>query len=165
VYIALVYTSMVSHRLRCQEAWGQLLAALRRRHELIPSIAQAVSSTTGSDRQEVRQLHEAGDRAKTATGPAEKLPAENTLTDAMWNVLALADEYAALKAQVSFVQVQEELTTAENHIALACRQYNQAVEALNQETAKTYARPVASVLGAARVAPFSLRLTGEAEAS
>ena len=65
------------------------------------------------------------------SGPAAQAQAENVLTGALRQLFALAEAYPDLKANQNFLNLQEELTSAEDRIAYARQFYNDAVMSYN----------------------------------
>ena len=67
----------------------------------------------------------------SATGVQDQAQAENVLTGALKSLFALSEAYPDLKANQSFLQLQEELTGTEGRIAYARQFYNDTVYRYN----------------------------------
>jgi LemA protein len=65
--------------------------------------------------------------ATTAQGPADQAQSENMLTGALRQIFALSEAYPDLKADQSFLELQEELTATEGRIAYSRQHYNDTV--------------------------------------
>src|SRR5690606_22988046 len=63
--------------------------------------------------------------------PHEKAQANNTLTDTLKSLFAVAENYPDLKASQNFLNLQDELTDTENKIAYSRQFYNSNVLAYN----------------------------------
>ena len=64
-------------------------------------------------------------------GVKEQAEAENMLTGALRQLLAVAEAYPTLKANENFAQLQEELSSTENRIAFSRQHYNDSVAIYN----------------------------------
>lgn len=85
-----------------------------------------------------RKLFESVTRARadamglTGQGsPQRRAGAENALTGALTSLFAVSEAYPDLKADQSFLALQEELTATEDRVAFARQFYNDAVEHFN----------------------------------
>src|SRR4029077_21325 len=70
-------------------------------------------------------------QAEGATGVAGQADAENAVTTGLRQLLAVAETYPDLKANATFLALQEELTGTESKIAYARQYYNDQVRLLN----------------------------------
>ena len=72
-------------------------------------------------------------RAKMAGAQSvgDKLAANGELNSALSRLLAVAENYPQLKADQNFRQLQDELSGTENRIAVARKDYNDAVQSYN----------------------------------
>lgn len=126
-----IYNSLVSKRIRCQEAWSQIDVQLKRRYDLIPNLVEIVKGYAAHERETLKRIINARSRAIAATGVKEQAEAENFLTGALRQLLALSEAYPNLKANENFAQLQEELTSTENKIAFARQHYNDSSAVYN----------------------------------
>jgi len=70
-------------------------------------------------------------RLLAATTPGEKMAANDQLTGVLGRLLAIAENYPALKTNENFLRLQDELAGTENRIGYARAKYNEAVRAFN----------------------------------
>jgi LemA protein len=126
-----IYNGLVSKRIRCQEAWSQIDVQLKRRYDLIPNLVETVKGYAAHERETLERVISARSRAIAATGVKEQAEAENFLTGALRQLLALSEAYPNLKANENFAQLQEELTSTENKIAFARQHYNDSSAVYN----------------------------------
>jgi LemA protein len=124
-----VYNGLVTRRNRVDEALGQIEVQLKRRHDLIPNLVQAVKGYMGFEQDVLTRVTEAraGAVAAGAQGPAQQAAAENMLTGALRSLFAVVENYPDLKANQNVMQLQEELTTTENQISFSRQHYNATV--------------------------------------
>ncbi len=130
-YLILAYNSLVSLRNQVDNAWRQIDVQLKRRHDLIPNLIEAVKGYMQFERDTLTQVVEARNRAVSAPNQASRMAAENQITAGMGRLLAVMENYPQLKADENVVKLQEELTTTENQIAFTRQAYNDVVLALN----------------------------------
>ena len=124
-----IYNGLVTRRNRIDEALGQIEVQLKRRHDLIPNLVQAVKGYMGFEQDVLTRVTEAraGAVAAGAQGPAQQAAAENMLTGALRSLFAVVENYPDLKANQNVLQLQEELTTTENQISFSRQHYNATV--------------------------------------
>ena len=124
-----IYNGLVTRRNRIDEALGQIEVQLKRRHDLIPNLVQAVKGYMGFEQDVLTRVTEARANAVAAgaQGPAQQAAAENALTGALRSLFAVVENYPDLKANQNVMQLQEELTTTENQISFSRQHYNATV--------------------------------------
>jgi LemA protein len=132
----LIYNGLVRLRNQVDEAWNQISVQLKRRHDLIPNLVNAVRGYMEFEQETLTRVIEARNAAVTASagGPANAGAAggaENFLTSALRQLFALVENYPDLKANQNVMQLQEELTTTENQIGFARQHYNATVREMN----------------------------------
>ena len=125
------YNSLVSLRNQVQNAWAQIDVQLKRRHDLIPNLIEAVKGYMQFERDTLTQVVEARAHAISAPDQASRVQAENQLTLGLGRLLAVMENYPQLKADQNVLRLQEELTTTENQIAFSRQAYNDSVMQLN----------------------------------
>ncbi|HEY7738794.1 MAG TPA: LemA family protein [Candidatus Limnocylindria bacterium] len=132
----LIYNGLVRLRNQVDEAWNQISVQLKRRHDLIPNLVNAVRGYMEFEQETLTRVVEARNAAVSASaqgasGAAAAGGAENFLTGALRQLFALVENYPDLKANQNVMQLQEELTTTENQIGFARQHYNATVRELN----------------------------------
>jgi len=134
--VVLIYNGLVRLRNMVDEAWNQISVQLKRRHDLIPNLVNAVKGYMKFEQETLTRVIEARNTAVTAQqagpqGAAQAGQAENMLSGALRQLFALMENYPDLKANQNVMQLQEELTTTENQIAFSRQHYNATVRQLN----------------------------------
>ncbi len=133
LYFKTVYDGLVEVKNREQRAWSMLDVEFKRRHELIPKLAEICKSIAGHE----QQLQEATARARSApsavdgAAPDQAAQAIDRQTEALSGIFALAEDYPEITTDQHFQTLMEELSTCEQKIALARQFYNSSVERLN----------------------------------
>ena len=133
VFVIAAFNGLVRLRNRVDNAWAQIDVQLKRRYDLIPNLVETVKGYAAHERGTLEAVVQARNTAVQAqqSGPAAQAQAENVLTGALRQLFALAEAYPDLKANQNFLNLQEELTSAEDRIAYARQFYNDAVMSYN----------------------------------
>ena len=129
-----IYNSLVSLRNRVDNAWAQIDVQLKRRHDLIPNLVETVKGYAAHEKETLDAVINARNAAmagEASGSPAQSTQAENMLSGALKSLFALSEAYPDLKANTSFLQLQEELTSTEDRIAYARQFYNDEVRKFN----------------------------------
>jgi LemA protein len=130
-WVVLAYNRLVSLRNQVDNAWRQIDVQLKRRHDLIPNLVEAVKGYMQFERDTLTQVVEARAKAVSAPDQASRMAAENQITTGLGKLLAVMENYPQLKADENVLKLQEELTTTENQLAFARQSYNDVVLDLN----------------------------------
>ena len=124
-----IYNGLVQRRLRVDEAFAQIEVQLKRRHDLIPNLVEAVRGYLQYEQNVLTDVTNARAAAVSAgaQGPAQQAAAENMLTGALRSLFAVVENYPDLKANQNVLELQEQLTTTENQISFSRQHYNASV--------------------------------------
>lgn len=127
------YNSLVSLRNQMKNAWSQIDVQLKRRHDLIPNLVETTKGYAAHERQTFDAVTQARSRAAGARSMSDISTAESELTSVLSRFMAVMENYPELKANQSFLALQEEITSTENKIAFARQAYNDQVLLLNNK--------------------------------
>ena len=129
VAVVLMYNGLVRQRNRVDETWSQITVQLKRRHDLIPNLVNAVKGYMGFEQKVLTDVTNARAAAVAAgaQGPAQQAAAENMLTSSLRSLFAVVENYPELKANQNVLELQEQLTTTENQISFSRQHYNATV--------------------------------------
>jgi len=133
ITVALLYNGLVRRRNQVDNAWSQIDVQLKRRHDLIPNLVEAVKDYMSYEQETLTKVTDARAAAVSAgsQGPEAQARAENALTQSLRSLFAVAENYPDLKANQNVLSLQEELTTTENKISFARQFYNDSVMTFN----------------------------------
>jgi LemA protein len=131
IYLWATYNSLVTLKVRVDEAWSDITIQLKRRADLIPNIIEAVKGYAAHEKGVFESVTKARAETLSATGPGEASVAENHMQQALKGVFAVAEAYPQLQASQNFLQLQGELVDTEDKIQAARRFYNGGVRELN----------------------------------
>jgi LemA protein len=154
-----MYNRFVRQRALVDESWGQTDVELTRRHDLIPNLVATVQAYAAHERSLLEEVTAARAEATSHQdgAPHEREPFEERLGGALASVLARAEAYPELKANVNFLRLQDELTNTEDRIAAARRFYNGNVRAFNTRVSTFPSNLVAGLFGFTARDFFELR--------
>ena len=131
LYLVTVYNMLVAKRNQVRNGWSQIDVQLKRRHDLVPNLVNAVKGYLGHERQVIEEVTRTRAAAMAAGGVAGRAQAENALTQALRSLFAVAEDYPTLRANENVLVLQEELRATENRVAFARQFYNDAVQEYN----------------------------------
>ena len=124
-----IYNGLITRRNRVDEGLSQIQVQLKRRHDLIPNLVEAVKGYMQFEQKVLTDVTNA--RAAAVTAGAQGVPAqaqaENALTGALRSLFAVVENYPDLKANQNVLSLQEQLTTTENQISFSRQHYNAVV--------------------------------------
>ncbi len=131
VWGVFVYNRLVGDKNRVLSAWSDIDVQLKRRHDLIPKLVDAVRHFAAYESATLTEVTELRTRSRQSDSVAEIGGVESQLTGRVRHLVALAEDYPDLKADDAFLALQKDLTDVENTIQYARRYYNGAVRMLN----------------------------------
>ena len=145
--LAGIYNRLVAQDQQVKAAWAQVQNVLQRRADLIPNLVETVKGYAAHEKEVFENVAEARSRLAGATSPREAAAANAGLTSALGRLLAIAENYPALKANENFMRLQDELAGTENRIAVERMRYNEAVQAFNTSIKRFPTNFLARMLG------------------
>ncbi len=134
IFLISIYNSLVKERMQVKNAWSQIDVQLKRRHDLIPNLVEAVKGYMKYEKETLTKVIEARAKAVSARdgGDLKEIgKAEGELSGFLGRLFALFERYPELKANQNVMMLQEELTNTENKIAFARQFYNDMVMKYN----------------------------------
>lgn len=131
IFLWVTYNSLVTLKVRVEEAWSDITVQLKRRADLIPNLVNTVKGYAKHERGVFEAVTEARSAVMNASTPRDAAKADNMLEDALKSIFAVAEAYPDLKASTNFVELQQELVDTEDKIQGARRFYNAGVRDLN----------------------------------
>ncbi|NLM54459.1 MAG: LemA family protein [Firmicutes bacterium] len=126
------YNSLVDLEAAVDSGWAEVENQLQRRADLVDNLVRTVKGYASHEEQVFTEIAQARSRLLGAQSPADQMAANNSLDAALGRLLAISENYPELKADASFIRLQDELAGTENRIATARRRYNDTVEVWNR---------------------------------
>jgi LemA protein len=131
VIILGLYNSLVTLRVRVDEAWSDITVQLKRRLDLIPNLVETVKGYATHESKTFESITNARTAMLSAKGVKETAAADTQFEGALKSVFAVAEAYPELKANQNFIELQQELVDTEDKIQASRRFYNGGVRDLN----------------------------------
>ena len=141
-----MYNNLVRGRKLVDNAWAQIDVQLKRRCDLIPNLVETVKGYAKHESGVFERVTAARSRAMAlAGGSADRIAAETELSGALRALNVQVEAYPELKANASFLSLQEELSATENKISFARQHYNDCATNFNTSIAVFPANVVAGL--------------------
>jgi len=158
IALATSYNRFVQQTTLVEESWSQVDVELQRRHDLVPNLVETVKGYAAHERTVLERVTAARVAAEQhrRDSPPERRPFEEEVGGALTGLMAVAEGYPELRASISFLQLQKELTNTEDRIAAGRRFYNGTVRALNTRVGTVPSTIVARMFGFTRKEFFEL---------
>ncbi|TFD28331.1 LemA family protein [Cryobacterium cryoconiti] len=131
IYLWSTYNSLVTLKVRVDEAWSDITVQMKRRADLIPNLIETVKGYAAHERAVFENVTKARAESLNAQGPADAAAAENHMQTALRSIFAVAEAYPQLQASQNYLQLQGELVDTEDKIQASRRFYNGGVRELN----------------------------------
>lgn len=147
LFLWVTYNSLVTLRIRVDEAWSDISVQLKRRLDLIPNLVETVKGYAKHESGVFTAVTEARANVINANGVEQTAAAENQFEGALKSLFAVAESYPDLKANENYVELQRELVDTEDKIQAARRFYNSGVTSLNTKIQTFPHNVVASMFG------------------
>lgn len=122
-------------------AWSEVLNQYQRRADLIPNLVETVKGFATQEKDVLVEVVEARSKATQVQVPADILSNpdafktfqenQSAITGSLGRLLAVAEAYPDLKSNQNFLALQSQLEGTENRIAVARRDYIEAVRVYN----------------------------------
>lgn len=155
--------------------WGDVQTYYQRRADLIPNLVETVKGAAANEQAILTGVVEA--RAKATSiqitdadlGDASKMQeyaaAQGALSQNLGRLLATVESYPNIQSNQNYLTLQSQIEGAENRIAIARRDYNEAVRSYNT-TIRTFPDIIGAKIihGAEPMEPFAATTEGAEEA-
>jgi len=136
------YNRLVTARNAFKNAFAQIDVQLTRRYDLIPNLVETAKGYLKHERETLEAVIKARNAAYAGLKTAASDPAnaaavqqlsgaDQQLGGALGRLMAVAESYPDLKANLNMMQLSEELTSTENKVAFARQAYNDSVMTYN----------------------------------
>jgi LemA protein len=124
-------------------AWSEVQSQYKRRSDLIPNLVETVKGFADQEKTVLTEVTEARKQVTNIQVPPDILTnpdamkkfseAQANLTGALGRLLVVVERYPDIKSGQNFLALQSELAGTENRIAIARRDYIEAVRKYNTE--------------------------------
>jgi LemA protein len=127
------HNELVQERESITASWAQVDVVLQRRADLIPNLVETVKGYAKHEETAIDSVTSARAALGGAQTPKEKIAANGQLDSALSRLLVVVENYPNLKANETFMRLQDELSGTENRIAVERRKYNETVQKYNTD--------------------------------
>lgn len=141
------YNGLVTKKENVTTQYSNLQVTLQRRSDLIPNLVNTVKGYTSHENEVIDKITQARQNLINAKSIEETQKANNELTNALNNLMVIVENYPDLKSSENFARLQDELAGTENRIAVARRDYNDAVKTYNSSIKKFPNSALAGMFG------------------
>ncbi len=133
IAVIAMYNSLVSARIRVDNAWSQIDVQLQRRFDLIPNFVETVKGYMSHESETFTKIADLRTAWAGASTVNEKATLDNQLSDALKTIMAVSENYPDLKASQNFSELSEELRNTENKISFSRQFYNDTATRYNEK--------------------------------
>jgi len=150
------YNSIVSLDQNAQAKWGTVQTDYQRRADLVPNLVATVKGVANFEKSTLVDVTNARARATSIQVDPTKLTpetiqkyqaAQGQLSSALSRLLVASERYPELKATENFSTLQAQLEGTENRIAVARRDFNDAVQTYNTKVRSFPSNILANMFG------------------
>jgi LemA protein len=163
-WVISAYNGFVAMRNRVEEAFSTMDVFMKKRYDLIPNLVESVKGYAAHESGTFQKVTEARNIASQATTVEDKIQGETMLTGALKSLFAVAEAYPDLKANLSFLDLQNQLKLVEEDIANARKFYNAVVKEFNTLTEIFPNNILANMFGFKRKPMFEVEAEEERDA-
>jgi LemA protein len=150
------YNTVITMDENVKGKWAQVENQLKRRYDLIPNLVETVKGYATHEKEIFENLAQARTQYFQAKDVKGKIKASNQLEGVLSRLLLLQERYPVLKANESFLKLQDSLEGTENRIAVERKRYNDAVQILNTYIRTFYGRIYAMIAGVSNAAYYEV---------
>src|SRR3990172_3725273 len=141
------YNNAISMDENIKAKWAQVENQLKRRYDLIPNLVETVKGYAAHEKELFEHIADARTKYFQANTVKDKIQASNQLEGVLSRLLLLQEQYPQLKANESFLKLQDSLEGTENRIAVERKRYNDSVREINAYIRSFFGRFFASLAG------------------
>ena len=163
LYVFGFYNGCIKLRNQIDEAFSTMDVYLKQRSDLIPNLVNTVKGYAAHEQETLTALTEARAKAMSAQTTEQRVASEQGFQSALGRLLALAENYPDLKANVNFLELQQQLKAQEDNIANSRKYYNAVVREFNTKIEKMPGALFAGLFGFAKQPLFDIGDTSQRE--
>ena len=159
------YNGMVKMDESVSTAWSNVENQYQRRSDLIPNLVNTVKGYASHEKETFQAVVDARSKATQMQISADDLTpekmqayqkAQGEVGSALSRLLAITEAYPDLKANQSFLQLQEEIADVENKLAAVRRYFNSATKEYNNAVQTFPSNIIAGMTGFQKEIMFDL---------
>jgi LemA protein len=160
VYLITIYNGLIAIKNDIDKAWANIDVLLKQRHDELSKLLDVTKGYADFERETLTKVTQARSQYSQAITLDQKAQADQSMTSALRGFFAVAENYPELKANASFMQLEQRITALENQIADRREFYNDSVNTFNIRIQQL---PDTFVAAFMRLTPRTLLRVEEAE--
>ena len=133
IWVIAMYNSLVSAKLKVDNAWSQIDVQLQRRFDLIPNFVETVKGYMTHESETFEKIASLRSSWANSESISEKASIDGELSNTLKTIMAVSESYPDLKANQNFMQLSEELRNTENKISFSRQFYNDTATMYNEK--------------------------------
>jgi len=140
IWLSTMYNGFVTREEGTKQAWAQVQNVYQRRSDLIPNLVETVKGYAAFEKSTFVEVTNARAKATQITVDPSKLTpdqiqkfqgAQDGLSSSLGRLMVVMEKYPELKANQNFLDLQTQLESTENRIAVERRNFNEVIQAFN----------------------------------
>jgi LemA protein len=151
------YNGLVTARGNVDRQWANVEVQYQRRSDLVPNLVQTVAAFAAQERNVLTAVTDARSKVGSVQITVDDLSdpaklqafqaAQGELSGALSRLIAVAENYPELRSSENFLALQDQLEGTENRIAVARKDFNDAVFTYNVRTQRIPSAIIARMFG------------------
>ena len=154
LWVIVAYNGLVTSHEKVDTQWANVQTVYQRRMDLIPNVVSTVKGAASFEQSTMLAVTEARTKWLSGGSRGEQIGAAQQFDSALSRLLVTVESYPQLKATEAFRDLTTELEGTENRIAVARRDFNEAVMAYNLNVKRFPGALIAGMFGFAPEAFF-----------
>jgi LemA protein len=163
-----IYNKAVTLEQDIKESWGNVNTSYQRRNDLIPNLVNTVKGYAEHEKSTLTAVIEARAKATAITiDPSNVTPeqlasfnqAQSGVSSSLSKLLVSVEQYPNIKADASFIKLQDELASTENQILTARTRFNEATKPYNNNI-NTFPRNILAGMYGLKQKPYFEAVAG-----
>lgn len=136
LYLGTLYNGLVALRNDIDKAWANIDVLFKQRYDELPRLADVCKGYMQYERETLQQLTQARANYAAAITLNQKAQLSGALNASVQRLFATAENYPDLKANATFLDLQQRITALENEIADRREFYNDSINLFNTRIAQ-----------------------------
>ncbi len=131
LYVVSVFNALVRLKNDIKKSWANIDVLLKQRSDELPKLIESVKGYMKHEKDVLATLTDARTKFLNAQSMKERADADNAISGALKTIFAVSENYPNLKANESFLQLQNRISGLENELADRREFYNDSVNEYN----------------------------------
>ena len=131
MYVASSYNKAMKLKNYVKEAFSTMDVYLKQRWDLIPNLVESVKGFAHHEKELLSNIAQLRGNNYSQLSNAQKIDTNSQLEQLLTRFMAIQESYPEIKANESFMQFNNKLSSLEDDIATSRRYYNGTVRELN----------------------------------